>query len=74
MNTKNTEAQVKAQVIQAIEELKEYAISLGFDYPTEDISQATDAQLIDFLIDIQRYVAYEEGYEEGLDSSHRVSH
>lgn len=56
-------------VIQAIEGHKEYAISLGFDYPTEDISQATDAQLIDFLIDIQRYVAYEEGYEDGRDDA-----
>lgn len=41
MNTKNTEAQVKARIINQINNLREDAEFYGFDYPTD----VTDADL-----------------------------
>lgn len=56
MNTKNTDAQVKAQIIQRINSLKPDAIAQGFDYPTQSPEDATVAELLDFLVEISAYI------------------
>ena len=67
MINENTEAQVKAQLIQAIQVYKDEAINLGFDYPTQPIEDADTAVLILFYTDLVDYVAYNHGYNAAIN-------
>jgi hypothetical protein len=67
MKIENTEAQVKTQLIQAIQVYKDEAISLGFDYPTQPIEDADTAVLILFYTDLVDYVAYNHGYNDAVN-------
>lgn len=46
--------------IQFILKYKEEAISKGYDFPTQDINEATDAELSYFSTDIFIYLKEEE--------------
>ena len=67
MKSENTEAQVKAQLIQAIQVYKDEAINLGFDYPTQPIEDADTAVLILFYTDLVDYVAYNHGFNDAVN-------
>ena len=67
MKTENTEAQVKAQLIQAIQVYKDEAINLGFDYPTQPIEDADIAVLILFYTDLVDFVAYNHGFNDAVN-------
>ena len=56
MSMENTDAQVKAQIIQRINALKSDAIAKGFDYPTQSPESATIEELLDFLVEISAYI------------------
>lgn len=64
MINKNTEAQVKAQIIQRINDIKPQAIDLGFDYPTESPENVSVNELISFLVEISVFVGYAVGYND----------
>jgi len=40
----------------AIANLKQEAISLGFDFPTQDIAQAKPEELYEFYLELENYV------------------
>ena len=63
----NTEAQVKAQLIQRINFYKDEAIHLGYDYPTQPIEEATISDLIDFYEELVDYVAYNQGFNAAIN-------
>jgi len=71
MVNKNTDAQVKAQIISIIQIHRESAIELGFDYPTIEPSAEdySAAELLEFLEEIIEYVRYNEGYEDGFEAA-----
>jgi hypothetical protein len=56
MINENTDAQVKAQIIQRINALKPDAIAHGFDYPTQAPETATVEELLDFLVEVSAYI------------------
>ena len=56
MVSENTEAQVKAQIIERINGYKQEAITLGFDYPTQPIESATLEEILSFYEEIVEYV------------------
>ena len=62
MVNENTEAQVKAQIIERINGYKQEAIGYGFDYPTQPIESATLEEILSFYEEIVEYVGYERGY------------
>ena len=70
MTINNTDAQVKAQIIQRINNLKSAAISRGFDYPTEPIENESVENLSEFLYEISEYILdhdlTEEARKQGL--------
>ena len=66
MKTENTEAQVKAQLIQAIQVYKDEAINLGFDYPTQPIEEANSADLILLYTDLVDFIAYNAGFNAAI--------
>lgn len=66
MKIENTDAQVKAQLIQAIQVYKDEAINLGFDYPTQPLEDADTAVLIFFYTDLIDFVAYNHGYNAAI--------
>jgi hypothetical protein len=74
MKTENTEAQVKAQLIQAIQVYKDEAISLGFDYPTQPLEDADTAVLIFFYTDLVDFVAYNHGYNAAINGEELDQH
>lgn len=63
----NTEAQVKAQLIQRINFYKDEAIHLGYDYPTQPIEEATISDLINFYEELVDYVAYNAGFNAAIN-------
>lgn len=57
MNSKNTEAQVKAQVISQINDLRGDAEYYGFDYPTDaNLETETVETLNEFLHELSVYI------------------
>jgi len=64
MINENTDAQVKARLIQRINQLKPDAIAHGFDYPTQAPETATVAELLDFLVEVSAYIGYATGYSD----------
>ena len=62
MVNQNTEAQVKAHIIQRINFYKDEAIHLGYDYPTQPIEEASLGDLINFYEELVDYVAYNHGF------------
>lgn len=51
----------RAEIIKAIFERKEEAISRGFDWPTNDSTEAvTTEALTEFLAEINEFIAEEE--------------
>jgi hypothetical protein len=46
----------RAEVIAAIKSNKERAIGLGFDWPTIDIYEATNEELLAFLWEIEEFL------------------
>jgi hypothetical protein len=66
MNKENTEAQVKAQIIQRINSYKDEAIHLGYDYPTQPIEEASLSDLINFYEELVDYVAYNHGFNAAI--------
>lgn len=76
MISENT-AQVKAQLIKRINNIKPEAIALGFDYPTESPENASINELIDFLVELSAFIGYEVGYndaETGYSEEPFVTH
>ncbi len=67
MKIENTEAQVKAQIIQRINSYKDEAINLGYDYPTQPIEEASLSDLINFYEELVDYVAYNQGYSAAIN-------
>lgn len=67
MVSENTEAQVKAQIIQRINLYKDEAIHLGYDYPTEPIEDAPISDLINFYEELVDYVAYNHGFNAAIN-------
>jgi hypothetical protein len=47
--------------IAEIEKLKPEALARGFDYPSQDINEATDAQLLEFYFIIRAWTEREYG-------------
>lgn len=70
MSMKQTDAQVKARIIQRINNLKTEAISRGFDYPTDPIENESVENLSAFLYEISEYILdhdlTEEARKQGL--------
>lgn len=56
MNTKQTDAQVKTQLINHINALKGAAIYYGFDYPTNPIENESVEGLREFLGELRKYI------------------
>lgn len=68
MITENTDAQVKAQIIDRINIYKQEAIDLGFDFPTYPPTDEDTAQtLFNFLEEIVGYIAYNIGFNDGVE-------
>ena len=67
MVNEKTAAQVKAQLIEAIQFYKEDAINLGFDYPTQPIEEAEVSDLIIFYGEIVDFVAYNHGFNAAIN-------
>lgn len=73
MSMKNTEAQVKAQIISQINNLRTKAEFYGFDYPTDaNLESESTANLSEFLREISVYIL--DGILAEMKSRHRVSH
>lgn len=78
MTSENTEAQVKARIIERINHYRETAIMYGFDYPTQEPTQEDSAiDLLNFLEEIVDYVAYNQGFNDaanGVEPEVLVTH
>jgi hypothetical protein len=46
----------RSEIIQAINDHKERAIGLGFDWPSQSIDEATTATLQEFLAELDSYI------------------
>jgi hypothetical protein len=53
MNDTNTTLGVQI----AIANLKQEAISLGFDFPTQDIAQAKPEELYEFYLELENFIS-----------------
>ena len=70
MNIENTDAQVKAQIIQRINSIKLEAIDYGFDYPTIPPDENDSLEnLLNFLVEISSYIAYNVGYNDSVEDA-----
>ena len=67
MVSENTEAQVKAQIIQRINFYKDEAIHLGFDYPGQPLEGLALDDLINFYEELVDYVAYNHGFTAAIN-------
>ena len=56
MVNKNTEAQVKAQLIQRINARKSEAIFYGFNYPTQPLESVEYAKLLELQDEVRGYI------------------
>lgn len=59
MTTKQTDAQVKAQILNHINAIKGAAIYYGFDYPTNPIEHESAEALQKFLDELRNFVQQE---------------
>lgn len=66
MKSENTDAQVKAHIITLINNYRDEAVHLGFDYPTEPIENSSVIDLLNFLEEIVDYVAYNYGFNAAI--------